>query len=196
MPYNKYNKILSKRKIYLNFQSTFIWFFYYLVVLFGTYHEFVVFIVQIGFQLFLHLFQSLKLRPMLSQVGIFWDGAWKLLEYLQQLNQNEWDACLAVVLHQILSGYVSKGPTTLQEASVKLLLKLFAKPCFARRFLDSITLCPDIRSSSAERGALNAALQIFEAAYRSSPLAIVTSCASKIVDTHTDSAFLRLECLA
>lgn len=57
------------------------------VYLFITYHELEAIIVQTGFQLLLHLLQSLKLMPVLSQAGIFWDGAWKLLEYLRQLNQ-------------------------------------------------------------------------------------------------------------
>ncbi|XP_057842641.2 uncharacterized protein LOC131052076 isoform X1 [Cryptomeria japonica] len=153
------------------------------------------FIVQAGFQLFLDLFGS-KLMPLLCQDGILWDGAWKLLEDLQQLNEDEWDACLATVLHQIISFYLSKGPTVLQKAPMKFLIQLLAKPCFARSFLESITLFPDSSNVSADKIAIHAALQIFETVYKSSPLTIVTNCASKLVDPYTDSALVRLECLS
>ncbi|KAH9290094.1 hypothetical protein KI387_034211, partial [Taxus chinensis] len=111
------------------------------------------FIVQAGFQLFLDLFSS-KLMPLFCQAGILWVGAWKLLEDLQQLNEDEWDACLATVLHQILSYYMSKGPTVLQKAPMKFFIQLLAKPCFARSFLDSITLFPDSSNGSADKGVL------------------------------------------
>eukprot|EP00249_Psilotum_nudum_P005463 c188_g1_i1 orf=77-1024(-) len=134
------------------------------------------------------------MRQLISKDAQIWNSSWNLLEELRQLNEDEWNACFTSMLHAFLTKYLKDGRSVLENMPMKYLFQLFSKPTLARTFLDSITVCPEFHGDLV-KSVLAAAFQIFELAYKKHHMIIISCCLAKLVDDHSDTVFLRLECL-
>ncbi|KAH7387858.1 hypothetical protein KP509_16G045600 [Ceratopteris richardii] len=105
------------------------------------------------------------------------EPAQDLLEDLWSMDEEECNGCLSALLDQILRFYLDKGQKHLEKNSTDVLLKLFSKQDFARRFLECSILCADLHKTTAND-------------------TIIKCCLLKAVDERSDMVSVRLQCLS